>query len=125
MTNQSDLLAWCLSTFGRKSAYNPMERAARLIEEAAEAVQAAGLSRTDAFNIVQRVYSRPPGEVAQEIGGCAFTLATFAEFHGLNAEYELQREFDRVQSIDPSYFRAKHAAKVADGCADLSPAKGV
>lgn len=124
MTNQSDLLAWCVQTFGRQSAYNPLERAARLIEEAAEAVQAAGLSRRDAFNIVQRVYSRPPGELAQEIGGCAFTLATFAEFHGHNVEYELMREFDRVTAIDPSYFRAKHAAKVAAGTADLSAIKG-
>jgi NTP pyrophosphatase (non-canonical NTP hydrolase) len=117
---QGDLLQWAANTFG-PTAHNMNERAARLVEEAIEAAQACGLSLYVVEQIGYRVYSRPAGELRQEIGGCAFTLATLAEVAGFDAQYELRREFDRVTSIDPAFFRAKHAAKVAAGTADLSP----
>lgn len=115
MTKQSDLLAWCVSTFGAQTALSPLERAARLVEEAIEVAQAAGLQRYQAMLTLHRVYDRPAGELRQEIGGCAFTLAALAEVAGLNVAHELQREYERVMSIDPEFFRAKHAAKVAAG----------
>lgn len=115
MTKQSDLLAWCVSTFGAQSALAPHERAARLVEEAIEVAQAVGLGGHRVAKILQRVYDRPAGELRQEIGGCAFTLAALAEAAGLNVEHELQREYERVMSIDPEFFRAKQAAKVAAG----------
>lgn len=120
MTEQADLLKWAADTFG-PTAYNLDERAARLVEEATECAQAAGLDWFAVWRIMDRVYNRPAGELRQEIGGCAFTLATLAEVAGFNAQHELAREFDRVTSIDVAHFRAKHAAKVADGTADLSP----
>lgn len=123
MINQSDLLAWAADTFG-PTAHNIDERAARLVEEAIECAQAVGLPLEMIRKIAIRVYDRPAGELRQEIGGCAFTLATLAEVAGFNAQHELTREFDRVTAIDATYFRAKHAAKVAAGTADLSPAKG-
>lgn len=120
MTQQSDLLKWMADTFG-DTAYNMNERAARLVEEAIECAQAAGLSPYMVDKILLRVYSRPAGELRQEIGGCAITLATLAEVADFNAQHELQREFRRVTAIDPGYFRAKHAAKVKAGTADLTP----
>lgn len=115
VTNQNDLLQWCIKTFGASTALDLNERAARLVEEAIECAQAAGLSPTTMYIILQRVLSRPAGELRQEIGGCAFTLATLAEVAGFNAQFELQREFERVNSIDQEFFRAKQAAKVAAG----------
>lgn len=115
MSKQSDLLAWCVSTFGAQMALDPLERAARLVEEAIEVAQAAGLGLGAVRNIACRVYHRPAGELRQEIGGCAFTLAALAERAGLNVAHELQCEYERVMSIDPEFFRAKHAAKVAAG----------
>jgi len=64
---QERILTWAIDTFG-EVAKNPHERAARLVEEAIEVAQAVGLPLDTVDIIAGRVYSRPPGELAQEIG---------------------------------------------------------
>lgn len=118
---QKDLLDWAIETFG-DVAKNIDERAARLVEEAIEIAQAGGVSLATIEKITKHVYSRPAGEIGQEIGGVAFTLATFAERTGFSVSAELQKEWERVHSLPKEHWQAKHQAKVAAGTADLSPA---
>ena len=85
-------------------------RAQRFCEEALELVQAAGLSRDHAHQLVRYVYSRPAGELAQEVGGTALTLAALSTALGVEVqqagEAELQRVWQKVEQI-----RAKQVEK--------------
>lgn len=115
------VLEWAVDSFGECAA-RPKERAARLVEEAVEVAQALGLEDHVILRLVLRVYGRPPGELAQEIGGVGITLEALAENAGLNAEKCTQQEWERVMSKSKSWWQKKHAAKVKDGTADLESA---
>lgn len=118
MSRQRQILAWAKQTFG-PTAGNADERAARLVEEAIECGQAAGLGKDVVARILERVYSRPVGELGREIGGTGMTLEAFAEVAGYSVNDEVDREFARVLGIDREAFRMKHHDKVMDGIADL------
>jgi NTP pyrophosphatase (non-canonical NTP hydrolase) len=117
---QSAVLAWAVRSFG-PVAKNRDERAARLVEEAAEIAQVEGVPLEVVCRIAGRVYSRPPGELGQEIGGLGITLLALAENAGIDCHAEVRREFRRVLSKPPAWWKHKHAEKVAAGTADLSP----
>lgn len=120
-TRQSIVLKWALDNFGQ-IALNRDERAARLLEEAAEVAQAEGLRGDLICRILNRVYSRPAGQLSQEIGGLAITLDALAENAGLSVETEANRELARILALPPDWWKRKHAEKVAAGVADLSVA---
>ncbi len=63
-----------LLTNGRIAVSQPEGRA-----KLRELVQAVGTSREDALRLVEYVYTRPVGELRQEIGGVMVTLAALAE----------------------------------------------
>lgn len=119
---QKRVIAWAWATFG-DIALNRDERAARLVEEAIEVCQAESVAQDVVHRLVDRVYSRPVGDLGREIGGVAMTLAALAENAGYSVEAEAQRELDRVMGLSPAHFAAKHAEKVAAGVADLSPTR--
>lgn len=112
-------LRWTVETFG-KVALNRDERACRFIEEACELVHAEGLPQATVQKVVARVYSRPPGDVAKEIGQAAATLECLAENLGLSADAECEREFARVRSIPQAEWVRRHDAKVALQIANLN-----
>jgi NTP pyrophosphatase (non-canonical NTP hydrolase) len=114
------VIDWCSRTFGDAVATDPLERAARLIEEAIELVQACGLPADRVADIARHVYSKPVGEVAQEVGGVGVTLLALADVFGVSAELEERREVLRVLSKDPAHFRARQDAKAAAGVARVS-----
>lgn len=119
---QKKVMQWALEMFGLV-AVNRDERAARLVEEAIEIAQVEGVSVDLVRKIAERVYARPPGNLAQEIGGTAITLDALAENAGFNVNEEAQREWARVLSLPADWWYRKHAEKVALGIADMSVTK--
>lgn len=118
---QATIYKWVADTFGVNT-LNPSERALRFIEEAVELVQAVGLSADVVHKIVDHVFAKPPGGLAQEIGGCGTTLLALAAAHGVSADDAECDEAERVFKIDPARFRERHDAKARAGIAVFSQA---
>lgn len=120
MSFQRKVLAWAVEMFG-PIAQNRDERAARFLEEAAETAQAAGLPHDVAERILDRVYARPGGDLAMEIGAAALTLDALAENVGVNVEEARREEWVRVSRRPREWWEARHREKAAAGTADLTP----
>lgn len=118
----ASVLAWAVRSFG-PIALNRDERAARMAEEAIEVAQVEGVPLDVMQRITARVYSRPVGELGQEIGGLMVGLYALAARAGVDIEAEFKREFTRVLSKPADWWARKHAEKVAAGTADLTPVK--
>jgi hypothetical protein len=101
---------WMLACFGEEIAGDKQERNHRFIEEALELVQACGCTQSEAHQLVDYVFERPSGVIAQEAGGVAVTFAALCNAWNLNgdfcAETELVRIWTKVETI-----RAKQASK--------------
>lgn len=100
LIKQLRLRKWAEDIFGYFTATTSRTRNLRFIEEAAELVQALGTPREDVEKVLDRVYSRPPGEPGQEIGGVMVTLYLLAEVNGLDVEAEEDKEIARIH--DPA-----------------------
>jgi NTP pyrophosphatase (non-canonical NTP hydrolase) len=121
MIDQENVYEWAISRFGLV-ATNVDERAARLLEEAVEIAQAAGVKLEIVERIARRTYSRPVSkDIGQEIGGCGITLLAFSEVVGCDFKNEIDREWNRVSTLPKEYWTKKHNEKVVDGTANLSP----
>lgn len=108
---QRQVFAWIMRCFGRKVAVSLEERAARLFEEATELSQAAGLPKDLAVRILDDVYSKPKGEIAQEVGGVSTTLLALCQNQGLNADTCEREELERIIALPPEHFRDRHKRK--------------
>jgi hypothetical protein len=73
-------------------------RAARFLEEALEAAQAAGLDETDAVLVLKQVYSSPIGELHQELGGSLTTLCALATAGNVDLEWATLAEMARMET---------------------------
>lgn len=97
------VLKWALTCFGSTRVYQKQERVARFLEEALELAQASGISKQDARILLDYVFSRPPGDFEQEVGGVMNTLALLTETSGIDmwhaAEVELNRCWDNMKKI--------------------------
>jgi hypothetical protein len=105
-TFQSRVYKWLQYAFGGlypKIIDSKRERNHRFLEESLELVQACGLVEVEAMELVHYVYNRPIGEIHQEVGGVAVTLAALCEVHGIStseaAETELSRAYAKVAMI--------------------------
>lgn len=100
---QQRVHAWVVSTFNTATAFDPVERCHRFGEEAIELLQAANCSRADVLTLVDYVYRRPVGAVAQEVGGVMNTLAALCTALGVRlddaAEAELARCYANSERI--------------------------
>ncbi|WP_253568106.1 hypothetical protein ABEG10_38155 (plasmid) [Burkholderia cenocepacia] len=107
---QSRVQPWMLECFGAEIAADCDERNHRFLEEALELVQACGCTASEAHQLVDYTFGRPPGEPMQEVGGVMVTLAGLCLANGLDmhiaGDVELTRVWRKVEQI-----RAKHAAK--------------
>jgi hypothetical protein len=107
---QQNVAAWAHACFGQEHATDPLERADRFCEEALELLQAASYDPLRVRALLDYVYNRPAGRLAQEVGGVLVTLAAFCAAHGVRMEaqgdWELARVWANLEKI-----RAKHAAK--------------
>lgn len=101
---------WMLTCFGIDIAADPVERNHRFLEEALELVQSVGCSKSEALQLVEYVYGRPPGDTRQEVGGTLVTLAALCTAAGVSmtacGELEVKRVWTKIEQI-----RAKQAAK--------------
>jgi len=107
---QSRVQPWMLECFGAEIAADKIERNHRFFEGATEAVQANGMTRSEAHQLVDYTFDRPVGELHQEIGGVMVTLAALCLASGQDmhaaGETELARIWTKIKAI-----RAKQAAK--------------
>lgn len=120
MLRPKAFLQWAVETFGPVATHRD-ERLARFVEEALELAHAEGMKWRLVDRIGARVYSRPRGDVAKEIGQAQATLECLAENLGLSADAEAEREFARVKDIPQSEWTRRHDAKVALKIANLTP----
>lgn len=110
---QHDVAEWLIDCFGREIASDRRERLHRFLEEALELAQAGGCTRDEAAQLLDYVFSRPLGRVADEAGGVMVTLAGACEAYSVSmkaaAEQELARNRNRTHAI-----RAKRARKITN-----------
>lgn len=100
---QKEVYMWCCDCFGVSVTFDKIERQWRFFEEATELVQSLGMSRWDAYLLVDYVYGRPVGDPKQEVGGVATTLAALGNAHAIDvnsaAITELARCWGKVEDI--------------------------
>lgn len=108
---QKRLHAWCVHAFSARVVNDLQDRAWRVLEEAAELAQAAGIPVDKAVEQVRHKYKGAPGEVRQEIAGVLNSVLIFAETYGVDAleagEDELQRAWERIELIRHKNLTAK------------------
>lgn len=69
---------WTLLAFGQEITLSRREAALRNLEESLELAQALGLTPADVSAMTTYVFSRPVGDIRQEIGGAFTTLCRVA-----------------------------------------------
>lgn len=108
---QKQVAEWCAAAFGTDHAASIPQRGIRLAEEAIEAAQSAGCDAAMIHKLVDHVFSKEPGHLAQEIGGSGITLLALAQAAGLSADAEEARELARVLAKPLEHFAARNKAK--------------
>jgi NTP pyrophosphatase (non-canonical NTP hydrolase) len=116
-THQRQILEWANNTFGKATADNTGERIRRFAEEAVELCQAVGLDEQAMTDIIEHVYAKMPGNVAQEIGQVGVSLLGLAEHLNIQADDEERKEFERLKSLPTDYWQARQNAKAEKGIA--------
>lgn len=116
MNRQQVGLAWAVDTFG-DIANHPTERTFRFIEEAVELAHSMCIDKDLIWRVIERIYARPRGATSNEIGQVGLTLELLAECLDIDANHEIARELERIQSIPKDEWAKRHAAKVALGIA--------
>lgn len=101
---------WVRACFGSVVAYDSIERNHRFLEEALELVQSNGCTSSDAHALVDYVFGRPAGELAQEVGGVLVTLAALCNAAGCDMDVAGEHELARVQTLIDK-IRAKQTSK--------------
>lgn len=110
------VLEWAAKTFG-PVALDRRERALRLLEEVLELAQTEGVEPEMARLVTERVFSRPAGDTAAELGAVVMTLEALAANLGIDPATVGQAEWQRVRALDPEWFARRHRAKIETGCA--------
>lgn len=116
---QTVVAEWCKACFGVHEATFLPQRGMRLVEEAVEAAQAAGITAADAHRVVDHVFGRPVGDLRQELGGVGVTLLALANAAGLSADEAEVLEVERVLSKPTEHFQKRNAEKNAAGLVHL------
>jgi hypothetical protein len=103
---------WMQQCFGPEIAKDRKERNHRFFEEASELVQACGMTRQEAHQLVDYTWSRPVGDRGQETGGALVTLAALCDAWGIDMGEEAYTELDRIMDPDVmAKIRTKQACK--------------
>lgn len=112
----SECLEWAAATFG-PIARDRRERGLRFLEEALEVAQACGVEKEVTDKLVERAYSRPPGDLDKELGQAQACLAMLSFVADADAMANAKAEFARCKVIPKAEWDKRHAAKVAIGVA--------
>lgn len=106
---------WIMRVFGVEVYWNRRERGRRFIEECIELVQAMDISKDDVQQILDRIYSRPVGDVEQEVGGVGITLLGLCGCLGLDFDILTDTELRRIEALPIDHWRKRQAAKAEAG----------
>lgn len=94
---------WLSACFGDPKKIDKAKLNHYFIEEAIELVQTLGCSQEDVLRIANYVFSRPVGEVKQEIGGVMSTLSSICNSYEIDllnaADAELDRNWRDITKI--------------------------
>jgi len=93
---QACVADWMHDCFGPEISADKLERADRFLEEVLELLQAVGYPRERVRELEGYTYSRPVGELGQEVGGVMVTLAALCSAHNVDMQGEGDRELDRI-----------------------------
>lgn len=104
--------SWAIRCFGKDHVDDPRVRFLRLLEEVAEAAQVCFVEKDKLIEVIEKVYSRPMGELSQELGGIAVTFAVVCESQGYQIPDLLMTELNRVLSKPESHFTKRNLEKV-------------
>lgn len=111
-TFQTKVQIWAQACFA-ENAPNKAERTYRFLEEALELVQVCGCTRDETVQLVNYVFGRPIGKLAQEAGGTLTTLYALCIALDLDLKQcginELARCWENIETI-----RAKHLRRPKD-----------
>lgn len=120
------MLAWTRAAFGT-SGSTPKERAARAVEEVIELAQYEGLNLSDVYRIAYRVYSRPVGELDDELGGSLLCLLAYAAAVERDPESAAHRTFEKIVAAPRVKWQRKLLAKIEAGTsfADMDEVEGL
>ncbi|MFC6282197.1 MULTISPECIES: hypothetical protein [Polaromonas] len=117
---QHRVARWMQACFGPEIAADRLERNHRFFEEATELVQANGMTRSEAHQLVDYTFDRPVGEPGKESGAVMLTLAALCGASRIDmqeaGETELKRVWTKVDQI-----RAKQAAKPVNSPLPAAP----
>lgn len=91
------------------------QRALRLLEEAIELAQASGLDKEYVKLLCNNIYSRPIGNIVQELGGVSVTLLAMCSAIGYDADAVEALEVQRVLSSPTEKFQKRNVEKNAMG----------
>ena len=108
---------WLRERYGIGVLLDRRERAARVLEEAAELAQAEGVDLAQADRILVRAFTRPIGEPEQEGAGVGVTLLAWAAAAEVDLERITRAEVERIEGLSVEHCRRKHAEKAAAGTA--------
>lgn len=111
---QDRVREWVDHCFGTKIADNKNERNERFLEESLELVQSAGMTEDQVKRLVTYVFSRPPGELKQEVGGVAVTFDALCSAHRLDRERCAEIELERIHGLSDE-IREKQRSKPSLG----------
>lgn len=112
---QQRVTHWSRRAFVRPEALFPQERSDRFCEEAIELLQASGYDKGRILELVEHVYSKPPGKVQQEAGAVLVTLAALLTSLGVVMDDAGADELARISKPEViERIRAKDAAKLPD-----------
>jgi NTP pyrophosphatase (non-canonical NTP hydrolase) len=108
---QEQVHDWCAAAFGADHASSIPQRGLRLLEEAIELAQAAGCDRAMCHKLIDHIFDKPAGTIAQELGGVGVTVLAFAAAANLSADGCERVEVTRVLSKPLEYFAARNKVK--------------
>ncbi len=112
---QELIATWVREAFGEGQASSVAQRGVRLLEEAVELAQAAGVDEAMAAKLVAYVYGRPAGDVRQELGGVQLCALAMAATLGISADAAEADEVERVLAKPLAHFAERNAVKNAAG----------
>lgn len=106
---------WAVRAFGSEHVMDERVRGIRFVEEAVELAQVLGASKEKLIKVIDVVYSRPPGEIQNEIGGVMMTLAVLCYRFNLDPDKCFRDELQRVLQLPEDHFTKRNQAKIKLG----------
>jgi NTP pyrophosphatase (non-canonical NTP hydrolase) len=108
---QDEIRNFVHRVWGEKAMVSLPERSARIVEEAVELAQAHQVPQSVIYSIIDRVYSRPMGNPAEEAGDVMFTLLAYTSSSKDDIEAVLAARLERVWDIPVEDLRERHKQK--------------